>query len=101
MPSPARDFQEKRDFIRMKLSTPAVLITEDQSRLELTCHDLSSSGAQLKSSEPIKVGLHGELQIQSGGGYTSPLCAKISVVRCEADDDNNYRIGAKIEDYIS
>lgn len=94
----ARTYQEKRDFMRMQIKTPASLRLEDGRDLQLTCLDLSSSGVQLACSEPLPVGTQGILHISSGGQTTSPLSAEVTICRVE-EENGGYRFGATISDF--
>ena len=97
MTSLARNYQEKRDFIRMQVSAPAVLTLDNGKHIELTCLDLSSSGVQLQHYEPLPVNISGSLVISSGGGYTNPLEAHITICRIQQSGNDEYRIGAVID----
>ncbi|MAD46741.1 MAG: PilZ domain-containing protein [Oceanospirillaceae bacterium] len=100
MTSLARNYQEKRDFIRMQVSAPAVLTLDNGNNVELTCLDLSSSGVQLQHFEPLPVNIAGTLVISSGGGYTNPLEARITVCRVQQLGADEYRIGAVIDNLL-
>lgn len=100
MSSLARDYQEKRDFIRMHLSVPATLTLDDGSTYNLTCVDLSSSGAQLQHSSPLPMNANGRLSIQSGGGATAPLIAEVSIQRVNEIANRQYSIGLTIKQYL-
>ena len=100
MSSLARNYQEKRNFIRMQVSAPATLTLNDDSSYDLTCLDLSSSGVQLQHFEAIPMGMSGRLTVSSGGGYTTPLEAQVTVCRIEEDGSENYRIGATIDSFL-
>ncbi|ASP39737.1 PilZ domain-containing protein [Bacterioplanes sanyensis] len=93
-----RTYQEKRDFMRMQIKTPASLRLSDGRDLQLTCLDLSSTGVQLACSEPLPIGATGTLYISSGGQATAPLTADITICRVEEDNDS-YRLGATINDF--
>lgn len=100
MTSLARTYQEKRDFIRMQVSAPAVLTLADGRIYELTCLDLSSSGLQLQHFEPIPVNTSGRLTVSSGGGYTTPLEAQVTVCRIQQNGADEYRIGVMIDSFL-
>ncbi len=100
MSSLAREFQEKRDFIRMQIQTSANLQLENGSEYEVICMDLSSSGAQLQSSKSIPNNSVGNLTIRSGGGNTSNLEVEVTVCRVEACGENDYQVGVLINRYL-
>lgn len=95
----SRNYQEKRDYIRMQVSAPATLTLPDGSHIALTCLDLSSSGAQLISSEPVMEGINAELTIDSAGGPSAPLSAKVAVRRVQQENDTQFRIGLQIIEF--
>lgn len=100
MSSLAREFQEKRDFIRMQIQTPATLLLENGSEYELICMDLSSSGAQLQSDNKIPNNSVGNLTILSGGGNTSNLEVEVTVCRVEKSSEDDYQVGVLINKYL-
>lgn len=100
MSSLAREFQEKRNFIRMSVSTPATLTLADGSQHQLICNDLSSSGAQLQSSKPIALNQSGTLVISSGGGSTDNLTVLVTTCRLKEESANNFQIGVIIDKYL-
>lgn len=96
----ARDYLEKRDFIRMQIAAPATLVLQDGSEHQLTCLDLSSSGAQLQHSEHLAEQESGILTINSGGGQTSALQADVTVCRVQEAGPDDYRIGLTINRFL-
>ena len=100
MASLARDYHEKRNFIRMAVSTPATLTLADGSTHQLICTDLSSSGVQLQHSKPVAVNQAGKLVISSGGGTTSNLEAEVTVCRVHEEGPNLFHIGLVIDKYL-
>lgn len=95
-----RDFQEKRNFIRMNVNTKADLTLENGTELKVTCHDLSSSGLKIEAEENIENGLNATICINSGGGETSDLRAEIKICRVQQVNENHYDIGAEIINYL-
>lgn len=100
MSSLAREYQEKRNFIRMQVSAPATLTLTDGSRYELICVNLSSTGVQLSHSKPLPANQTGHLVISSGGGSTQNLEAEVTVCRSQELAPNDYRIGLTINKYL-
>ncbi|MCA6062384.1 PilZ domain-containing protein [Thalassolituus marinus] len=100
MTSPARSYNEKRNFIRMQVSAPAVLTLTDGQTVELTCLDISSSGVQLQHFEPLQTDISGRLTVSSGGGYTSPLEADVTICRVQQSGTDEYRIGVTIDSFL-
>lgn len=100
MSSLTREFQEKRNFIRMSVSTAATLELEDGSTHELICNDLSSSGAQLQSNKPIALNQKGKLTVSSGGGSTDNLIVGVTTCRLREEENNTFQIGVIIDKYF-
>lgn len=96
----AREFQEKRDFIRMQIQTSATLELENGTEYEVTCMDLSSSGAQLQSKQIIPKNSVGNLTIRSGGGNTSNLVVEVTICRVERQNEDEYQVGVLINKYL-
>ena len=96
----ARQYQEKRHFIRMQIDAPASLRLSSGEEIDLTCLDLSSCGVQLQSEKPLPLGDSAELCLSSCGGPVAPLSAKITLCRHESISDSEYRTGAVIESFL-
>lgn len=95
-----RQFQEKRDFIRMQVHSPATLTLESGESFQLTCIDLSSGGAQLISNQAIPEGSKGQLIMESGSGSVAPLTASITVCRMESQTPGHYCLGVNIQTFL-
>lgn len=95
-----RDFQEKRDFIRMNVNTKADLILQDGTSFKVTCEDLSSTGLKIKAEESIANGVNATIHINSGGGETNDLKAEVKICRVEEVSENQYDVGAEIIKYL-
>ncbi len=90
-----RNYDEKRDFIRMSLNSEAVLHLRGQSH-PAVCVDLSSSGMQLSSTCPAIVGDRVEVEIGSLHSSLDGLKAIASVIRCEPATGRKQLLGLKI-----
>lgn len=91
-----RDYDEKRDFIRMNLNSEATLHVDGQLFPAL-CIDLSSTGMQLRSASKLATGQQAQVEIGSQHSSLSGLKATVTVVRCEPADHNEYILGMRIE----
>ncbi|WP_419810739.1 PilZ domain-containing protein [Bacterioplanoides sp.] len=100
MSNTARNFQEKRDYIRMQVDTPATLTLENGEVHQMTCIDLSSSGVQLRSKDTVPANSKGELKVASGGGTTPALHASVTVCRIQEIQSGEYRIGLSIDSFL-
>ena len=93
-----RDYSEKRDFIRMQVSTPASLIYNGES-FNAVCVDLSSNGCQIESSQSFEVNSDVQVMINSGGGDTPPLQADGTILRVNKQANNVYSYGIAIKGF--
>lgn len=93
-----QNYNEKRDFIRMKVQTEASLkLTQSGETLSVTCHDLSSQGVQLTADRPLPEGTRIELSIPSPTPGLKGLQASGEVMRCTAGDNGSYAIGVQFD----
>ncbi|WP_075185716.1 PilZ domain-containing protein [Teredinibacter haidensis] len=100
-----RDYQEKRNFIRMKVETPVTidLINSDE-HYEGLCVDLSGGGMLIEAPSAMPVGTRAKVSIKSSHGHSPMLQARVVVSRVEAQPDTTERpclLGMEIEEVIS
>ena len=98
MSSIDKGYNEKRDFIRMKISAPlSAKLSHDAGVIEGTCRDLSGGGMQVDTATEIAQGTELVVEISSGHGHSPTLHAKAKVARCIADSaTNGYSLGLEI-----
>ncbi len=99
MSQASRDYSEKRDFIRMQVSTDTQIHYKGDT-FSATCLDLSSNGALLASETSFEVSSEIILSINSGGGETPPLQAQATILRVKRLDDNRYQYGLSIDSFL-
>ena len=99
MSSTSRDYSEKRDFIRMQVSTNCQIQYKGEEH-PATCLDLSSKGALIESEQPLEIHSDLTLVINSGGGDIPPLLAQASVLRIVLQEEGNYHYGVGINKYL-
>ncbi len=92
-----RDYDEKREHIRMKLDTPIQVKLETGNYIEGTCLDLSVNGMQFELDRAIEAGECIEACIPSGMGKVPDLFSKATVVRTTRIDSDRYLHGVQIE----
>ncbi|PTY36735.1 hypothetical protein BGP77_05450 [Saccharospirillum sp. MSK14-1] len=91
-----RDYDEKRDFIRMRMNAQAQIYVEGESApLTALCQDFSAVGMSLVMDQPLALGSQIRVVIESPNEQLSSLDAQAEVVRCDADG-NQYRHGVEI-----
>lgn len=97
-----RDYSEKRDFIRMKIDTPAKVEIEREGVVtDAICNDLSGSGMSLTVGEEIAI--NSELLVtltpdKTIGGPS--LQARCSIARCRQGDPGQYILGLEIKQIL-
>lgn len=82
MNSSIREFQEKRNFIRMKIDTPASVDISDHSQSYAgICRDLSGGGMLVELDNPLPIGTEVEVTVSSAHGHAPMLQAEAIVAR--------------------
>lgn len=99
MSQASRDYSEKRDFIRMQVSTDTAIHHNGQV-YQATCLDLSSNGALISCETSLEVNTEVILSIQSGGGETPALQAQATVLRVKRGEDNQFQYGMSIDSFV-
>lgn len=92
-----RNYDEKRDHMRMKLDTPIQVKLDTGNFIEGTCRDLSVNGMQVELDRAIETGEHIEACIRTATGSIPDLFSKAIVVRTTRIDSDRYLHGVKIE----
>lgn len=90
-----RDYEEKRDFIRMRVDADVTLIHAGQV-VSAVCIDLSSSGMQVQAPRSFKVGDRISVRIDSDHPALAGLEADTEVVWVDDQDDGGQRLGLSI-----
>ena len=84
----SRNYQEKRNYIRMKVDAPAhITVYADGSTLEGFCRDLSGGGMLLEINAILPVGTVVEVTIASSHGHNPMLKARAEVARVIAQPE--------------
>lgn len=83
-----RNFEEKRDYIRMRVDTPALVsftgqggATNDEESMQGKCWDLSGGGLLLELPNTLAVGTKAKVEISSSFGHHPMLKALVEVMR--------------------
>jgi len=102
---PGRNYQEKRNYIRMKVDAEArVTIESEGNTIEGSCRDLSGGGMLVEIDTPIPVGTSAEVVIASSHGHNPMLKAIAEVNRIESESDANNRrflVGLQIVEVLN
>lgn len=85
----SRDYQEKRNFIRMKVDTPVdVQVLAKGEHFHGKCRDLSGGGLLVELPTALPVGTEAEVSIKSTHGHSPMLQARVRVSRVDAQPDS-------------
>ena len=90
----ATSYQEKRDYIRMRVETPVTLTLGDRT-LQCVCVDLSGTGMCLELKDELSIGDEGVAYMPSYQNKFDALNACIRIKRIMQDGDV-YCYGAEI-----
>lgn len=97
MSSIDRSFNEKRDFIRMRINSP-VAISQDGNAYTGVCKDLSGAGMLIEIDHEFVVGSNVEIAIPQKSETHLPFNAVAEVSRVEAGAGDTYIVGLSITD---
>tara|TARA_R110002072_G_scaffold298816_2_gene473271 strand:- start:16063 stop:16365 length:303 start_codon:yes stop_codon:yes gene_type:complete len=98
----SRNWDEKRDFIRMKVDTQIILAVDDsQLKVEGYCKDLSGTGMLIEVDQEVGQGTMCSTTLPSNNDAFPSLDAKVKVLRCIQLSDNKYQLGAEILEIAS
>ncbi|NQD80582.1 PilZ domain-containing protein [Pseudomonas seleniipraecipitans] len=90
-----RDYEEKRDYIRMRLETQVTLHLGGEAFPAL-CRDLSSTGMQLEAQCQAKVGDKVRVMIPSGHDELKGLETEAEVVRVTDEEGGRQTLGLAV-----
>jgi len=97
VPSASKDYDEKRNFIRMFVNAK-VNITDPKSGniFHGVGINLSGSGAMFTTDKAFDVGQKLTVDISSEQSQLAPLSAKFEVIRVTEDSDGSYCIAGSL-----
>lgn len=95
-----RSYQEKRDFIRMKV-TSAMTIKHAGQTYEAVCKDLSGAGLLAECEQAFSLGDELEVLIPQKGETHQAFNALVEVSRADQISDNQYSLGLSIKNILS
>lgn len=97
-----RSWDEKRDFIRMKVDTQITLSLDDQNiTVEGYCRDLSGTGMLIEVDREVGTGTTCQTLLPSNNEAFPSLDAKVKVLRCIQLSENKYQLGAEIIEIVN
>lgn len=93
----SRTYDEKRDFIRMKVDTEIILtINDSNEKISGYCRDLSGTGMLIEVERELKEGADCQTTLASTNSAFPSLDASIKVLRCTPIEDNKFLLGTEI-----
>ena len=99
-----RDFNEKRDFIRMKIDTPVeMIISRGGESSQGLCLDLSGGGMRIKveKNKEMCIGTELKVTLSSDAGHNPMLKATAVVTRVEKSNDSYCILGLEIQQMLA
>ena len=99
MSSIDRSYNEKRDFIRMRINS-AVQVRHNGQEFEGVCKDLSGAGMLIQTEQLLDVGSELEVSIKQDGESQLPFKANAVVSRTESNTDGSYVLGLSINEIL-
>jgi hypothetical protein len=92
-----RSYNEKRDFIRMKINSQLIIRQGDAEYLGI-CKDLSGAGMSVESDQSFELESKVDVSIAQQGDTHQPFNASAVVSRIEPTDTDTFIIGLSIKD---
>ena len=92
-----RSYNEKRDFIRMKINSQ-LTIRQDGQDYAGVCKDLSGAGMSVESEQSFALGSEIEVSIAQQGETHLPFNATTEVSRVETTENGQFSIGLSIKE---
>jgi len=91
-----RDYEEKRNFIRMTMNSNATLSIEGGKSLKASCHELCATGMTLIAPQAVAIGSAVQIDIVSLNEQFQSMTADGTVLRCTALDTGEYDLGLEL-----
>lgn len=92
-----RSYNEKRNFIRMKIDTPAdIIIDGNGETMKAVCRDLSGGGMLIETERLLDVGLELIVRLASHHATSPMLKARTQVARVLENRAGKYTLGLEI-----
>jgi len=92
-----RTYDEKRDFIRMKVDTEITLsFDNNDKRVKGLCRDLSGTGMLIEVTEEVPEGSTCKTTLPSSNEAFPALDASNKIIRCTELGEGKYQLGTEI-----
>ncbi len=96
----SREYDEKRNFIRMCMECPMTFTRYSGSVHTATARDLSGSGLGFVTDQALTLGEVLAVRVVPGQAVVAPLQAEVEVVRVQPAEPEGYDIGVTIRRFI-
>ena len=93
----SKDYEEKRDFIRMTMNAKATITVSGDSTFDVKVIDLSATGMHLEAEKSIPIGAEVEVNVESPNAQFQSMSAQCSVLRCLALSETKFDIGLEVK----
>ena len=88
---------EKRDFQRMVVDNPVEYQLPGEQQIHHgVAKNLSSKGMMFIARDPLAPGSQLRIKLTPASSITPPMQAQLQVLRCQPQDDGDYRVACKI-----
>jgi len=92
-----RTYDEKRDFIRMRVDTEITLSLDNSDKhVKGFCRDLSGTGMLIEVAEQVTEGITCKTTLPSSNDAFPALNASIKILRCIEMGEGKYQLGTEI-----
>ena len=92
-----RTYDEKRDFIRMKVDTEITLSLDNHNKnVKGICRDLSGTGMLIEVEEEVTEGTICNTTLPSSNDAFPSLDASIKIIRCTEINEGKFQLGTEI-----
>jgi len=98
--SVSRDYDEKRNFIRMCMDCPMSFTRYDGSVYSALARDLSGSGLGFVTDQALTLGELLTVKVVPQHAVVAPLDAEVEVVRVQPAAEGGYDIGVTIRRFL-
>jgi len=91
-----RTYDEKRDFIRMKVDTEITLSLDNNKYVKGYCRDLSGTGMLIEVNEAVTEGSICKTTLPSSNDAFPALDASVKILRCTELSEGKFQLGTEI-----
>jgi c-di-GMP-binding flagellar brake protein YcgR len=96
-----KKYNEKRNFIRMRIDTPAdVTLEQSGNSLKGVCRDLSGGGMLIETKTKLDVGLEIQVTLAANHVNSPMLKARAQVARVKTNPTGTYTLGLEILEIV-